>query len=54
MEALLVREGNNHTYRSPVLTVSPSTNQVATISTLEVDGFSSTVLFGNQVLKGYK
>jgi hypothetical protein len=54
MEALLVREGNNHTYRSPTLTVSPSTNQAATISTLQVDGFSSIVLFGNQIQKGYK
>jgi hypothetical protein len=49
MEALLVREGNNHTYRSPTLTVSPRTNQAATISTLQVDGFSSIVPFGNQV-----
>jgi hypothetical protein len=53
-KALLVREGNNHTYRSPALTISPSTNQAATISTLQVDGFSSTVSFGNQIQKGYK
>jgi hypothetical protein len=54
MEALLVREENNHTYRSLTLTVSPSTNQAATISTLQVDGFSSTISFGNQIQKGYK
>ena len=54
MEALLVREGNNHTYRSPTLIISPRKNQAATILTLELDGFSSTVSFGNQIQKGYK
>jgi hypothetical protein len=34
MEALLVREGNNHTYISPALAVSPSTNQDASILAL--------------------
>jgi len=29
METLLVREGNNHTNRSPTLTVSPSIEQIA-------------------------
>ena len=54
MEALLVREGNNHTYRSSTLTVSPSTKQIATISTLQMDGFSTTISFGNKVQEGYK
>jgi hypothetical protein len=54
METLLVREGNNHTYKSPTLTVSPSTNQTATILTLQMDGFPTTISFGNQVQKGYK
>jgi hypothetical protein len=54
MEALLVREGNNHTYISPTLIVSPSTNQTTTISTLQMDGFPTTISFGNQVQKGYK
>jgi hypothetical protein len=54
MEALLVREGNNHTYKSSTLTVSPSTNQTTKISTLQMDGFPITVSFGNQVQKGYK
>jgi hypothetical protein len=44
MEALLVREVNNHTYKSPTLTVSLSTNQTATISTLQMDGFSTTLV----------
>jgi hypothetical protein len=52
MEALLVREGNNHTYRSPSLTVCSSTDQIETISTLQVDGFSTTISFGNQLQKG--
>jgi hypothetical protein len=54
MEALLVREGNNHTYRSSTLTVSTSTNQAATILTLQMDEFSSTISFGNKIQKGYK
>jgi hypothetical protein len=54
MEALLVREGNNHTYKSPYLIVSPSTYQSETISTLQMYGFSTTISFGNQVQKGYK
>jgi hypothetical protein len=54
MEALLVREGNNYTYRSPTLTISSSTDQTATISTLQMDGFSTTISFGNQVQEGYK
>jgi hypothetical protein len=54
MEALLVREGNNHTYKSSTLTISPSTNQTATISTLQMDGFPTTISFGNQVQKGYE
>jgi hypothetical protein len=54
MEALLVREGNNHTYRSPALTVSLDRNQIATISTLQMDGVSTTISFGDQVQKGYK
>jgi hypothetical protein len=54
MEALLVREGNNHTYRSPTFTISPITNQTTTILILQMDGFSTTILFGNQVQKGYK
>jgi hypothetical protein len=44
MKELLVREGNDHTYRPQVLTVSPRTNQDASISTLQVDGFSSIVI----------
>jgi hypothetical protein len=54
MEALLVREGNNHTYRSSTLTISPSINQATTISALQMDGFSSTFSFGNKIQKGYK
>ena len=54
MKALLVREGNNHTYISSTLTVSPSTKQTATISALQMDGFPTTISFGNQVQKGYK
>jgi hypothetical protein len=54
MEALLVREGNIHTYRSSTLTVSPRKNQAATISTLQMDGLSSIISFGNQIQKGYK
>jgi hypothetical protein len=54
MEVLLVREGNNYTYRSPTLTVSLNTNQTATISTLQMGGFSTTISFGNQVQEGYK
>jgi hypothetical protein len=54
MEALLVREGNNYTYRSPALTISPSTYQTATILTLQMDVFSTTISFGNQVQEGYK
>jgi hypothetical protein len=54
MEELLVREGNNHTYRSSTLIVSPSTNQAATISKLQMDGFYSTISFGNQIQKGHK
>jgi hypothetical protein len=41
-------------HRSPTITVSPSTDQTATISTLQMDGFSTTISFGNQVKKGYK
>jgi hypothetical protein len=52
MEALLVREGNNYTYRSPALAVSSSTNQTATISTLQVDGFSTTVSLVIKYKKG--
>jgi hypothetical protein len=54
MEALIFREGNNHKYRSPAVTLSPSTYQIATISKLQMDGFSTKILFGNQVQKGYK
>jgi hypothetical protein len=54
MEAILVREGNKHTYRSPSLIVSPRTEQTATIMTLYMDGFSTTISFGNQVQEGYK
>jgi hypothetical protein len=54
MEALLVREGNNYTYRSPALTVSLGTNQIATISALQMDRFSTTISFGNQVQEGHK
>jgi hypothetical protein len=54
MEVVLVREGNNHTYRSKNLTVSSSIDQIETISTLQVDGFSTTISLGNQVQKGYK
>ena len=54
MKTLLIREGNNHTYRSPTLTVSSRKDQIATISTLQVDGFSTTISLGNQVQKGYK
>jgi hypothetical protein len=54
MEELLVREGNNHTYRSPSLKVSPSIDQTATILILQMDGFSTTISFGNQVQEGYK
>jgi hypothetical protein len=54
MEALLVREGNNHTYISLALIVSPRKNQIATISTLQMDGYSRTISFGNQVQKEYK
>ena len=54
MEALLVREENNHTYRSPTLTVSPRKDQIAKILTLYMNGFSTTISFGNQVQKGYE
>ena len=54
MESLLVREGKHHAYRSPTLIVSPSTNQIATISTLQMDGFPTIISFGNQVQKGYE
>jgi hypothetical protein len=54
MEELLVREGNNHTYISSTLTVSPRTNQIATISTLQMDGFHTKISFGNQEENGYK
>jgi hypothetical protein len=54
MESLLVGEGNHYTYRSPTLTVSSRTNQIEEISTLQVDGFSTTVSLGNQIQKGYK
>jgi hypothetical protein len=54
MEALLVREGNSHTYISPALTVYPSIEQTATISTLHMDGVSTTISFVNQVQEGYK
>jgi hypothetical protein len=53
MEELLVMEGYHYTYRSPALTVS-STKQTATISTLHMDGFSTTISFGNEVEEGYK
>jgi hypothetical protein len=53
MEALLVREGNHYTYRSTLL-LSSITDQIATILTLKVDGFSTTVSLGNQIQKGYK
>jgi hypothetical protein len=49
MEALLVREGNNYTYRSPALTLSSIIDQTAAISTLQMDEFSTTISFGNQV-----
>ena len=52
MEALILREGKNHICRSSTLTVSPRTNQTATISTLQMDGFLTTISFGNQVQKG--
>jgi hypothetical protein len=52
METLLVREGNNDTYRSPTLTISSRTDQIETISTLQVDEFSTTISLGNQVQKG--
>jgi hypothetical protein len=54
MEALLVREGNHYTYISPTLTISSRIDQIAIISTLQVDGFSTKVSLGNQVQKGYK
>jgi hypothetical protein len=54
MKALLVREGKNYTYRSPTLTIFSSTNQIATILALQMDGFSTTISFGNQVQEGYK
>jgi hypothetical protein len=54
MEEILVREGNNHTYISPSLIVSPGTDQIATISTLHMDGVSTTISLGDQVKKGYK
>jgi len=54
MEALVVREENNHTYKSPALIISPNTDQTATITTLHMDGFSTTISFGNQVQEGYK
>jgi hypothetical protein len=52
MEALLVREGNNHIYRSPSLIVSLCIYQIATILTLNMGGFSTTISFGKQVQKG--
>jgi len=51
MEALLVREENHYTYKSPNLTVSSIIYQIATISALQVDGFSTIVSLGNQVKK---
>jgi hypothetical protein len=54
MEALLVREGNNYTYRSLALTVSSRIDQIATILALQMDGFSTTISFGNQVQEVYK
>jgi hypothetical protein len=52
MEALLVREGNHHTYKSPTLTLSSSIDQIAKISTLQVDGFSTTVSLVIKYKKG--
>jgi hypothetical protein len=52
METLIVREGNNHTYRSPTLTVYPSANQTTTISTLQMYGFPTTISFGKKYKKG--
>jgi hypothetical protein len=49
MEALLVREGNHYTYRSPTPIVSSSIDQIATILTVQVDGFSTKISLGNQV-----
>jgi hypothetical protein len=49
MEEILVREGKHYTYRSPTLIVSSSIDQIETISTLQVDGFSIAVSLGNQV-----
>jgi hypothetical protein len=54
MEALIIREGNNHTYKSSTLTVSPSTNQTSTISTLQMNVFPTTISFGNQIQKVYE
>jgi hypothetical protein len=54
MEALFVREGNNYTYRSPTIIVSSSIDQTAKILTLQMDGFSTTISFGNKVEEGYK
>jgi hypothetical protein len=54
MKELLVREGNNYTYKSPTIKVSSSTDQAAIISTLQMDGFSTKISFSNQVQEGYK
>ena len=52
---LLGKEKIIHTdHRSSTLTISPSTNQTITILTLQMDGFHTTISFGNQVQTGYE
>jgi hypothetical protein len=49
MEALLNGKGDNNSYRSSTITVFAVTDQATTVTTLQVDGFLTTISFGNQV-----
>jgi hypothetical protein len=49
---LLGKETIIHTDHQPLQYLQA--NQTATISTLQMDGFSTTISFGNQVQEGYK
>ena len=49
MEALLNGKGYNHSYRSSTIIVFVVTDQATTLTTLQVDGFPTTVSSSNQV-----
>ena len=49
MEALLNGKGDDKSYKSSTITFFIVIDQATTVTTLQVDGFSTTVSFGNKV-----